>query len=311
VLDLASLSLGEGDVVSIRAIVQDGNRLTGPGLATSDTRTFRIARADEYDSVSVEAAAPARIDSSAMSQRMIILMTERLVREQSGLTRPQLVRRSTEIADLEDRIRLRVHEILFPSEAAGGTAGGDQGSAPETHGHSEEENGPKNADLLAAYNALWEAVRSLRIAEPAPALPPMRVALAALDKVRLANRLYLRGTPPPVIVDLARVRMTGKEKGAGSLRSPLLPADSARARLAVSFAAALDLLPGRSAEAVRALTLLQVDALASAPPFGVALGEALDAFRRGRDATLPLLRARRALLGEPAATPGLSQWGGW
>ena len=45
-LDLASLKLNQGDVVSIRALAQDGNTLTGPGTATSDTRTFRIARAE-------------------------------------------------------------------------------------------------------------------------------------------------------------------------------------------------------------------------------------------------------------------------
>ena len=58
-LDLASLKLVEGDIVSMRAIAQDGNTLSGPGVATSDTRTIRIARAGEYDSLAIEAAAPA------------------------------------------------------------------------------------------------------------------------------------------------------------------------------------------------------------------------------------------------------------
>jgi hypothetical protein len=58
------------------------------------------------------------------------------------------------------------------------------------------------------------------------------------------------------------------------------------------------------------LALLQVDALASAPSFGAALGEAIDAFNRGRDATVPLLRARRALFGAPVAQSGLSSWSG-
>src|SRR4029079_2966171 len=99
-LDLASLQLGEGDVVSMRAIAQDGNTLSGPGIATSDTRTIRIARAGEYDSLAIEAAAPQPSDSSATSQRMLILMTEQLVREQPRLTRDSLVKRSTQIGDL-------------------------------------------------------------------------------------------------------------------------------------------------------------------------------------------------------------------
>ena len=308
-LDLEALGLKQGDVISIRAIVRDGNSISGPGLATSDTRTIRIARADEYDSLSVDAAGPLLADSSAMSQRMLVLMTERLVREQRTLTREVLVRRSTEIAELEDRIRLRVHEALFPDEARTGAPDGPAGAAPDAHAHSESE-GPGNPMLIRAYNALWEAVRSLRIAEPAPALPPMRRALAALDSARLANRLYLRGAPPKVVVDLARVRMSGKEKGSASTRTPLSPADSLRARLAVRFAEALELLPDSAGQAVRALTLLQVDGLAVAPSFGSALGDAIEAIRRGRDATLPLLRARRALYGEPIATPGLGAWSG-
>jgi hypothetical protein len=61
---------------------------------------------------------------------------------------------------------------------------------------------------------------------------------------------------------------------------------------------------------VRAFALLQVEGLASAPSFGAALGQAVEAFRRGGDATLPLQRARRALSGEPAATAGLPAWAG-
>jgi hypothetical protein len=307
-LDLSTLKLNQGDVVSIRAITQDVNTLSGPGLATSDTRTYRIARADEYDSVSVDPAGPLPVDSSAMSQRMLIQMTEKLVREQKGLTRQELVRRSTEIGDLEDRVRKRVHEILYEQEEEEP----QPGAPPEldAHDHSDEPVPAHNSDLLVAYNALWEAVRSLQIAEPEPALPPMRVALKALDRARLANRMYLRGLPPKVIVDLARVRMTGKEKGSANVRTPLSPADSARARLERRFSQAVELLQSNPEEAVRAFTFVQVDALSTSPSFAAAVGEAVVAFRRGRDATAALLRARRALSGEPSASPGLPSWSG-
>ena len=315
-LDLASLKLNQGDVVSIRAITQDVNTLTGPGLATSDTRTYRIARADEYDSVSIEAAGPTPVDSSAMSQRMLILMTEQLVRDQKKLSRPELVKRSTEIGDLEDRIRKRVNEILFDQEGGGGAHGHEpepgEPEIPGEHEHSDEAVPVGSSDLLEAYNALWEAVRSLQIAEPAPALPPMRVALKALDRARLANRLYLRGLPPKVIVDLARVRMTGKEKGSPNIRTPRTPADSARVRLERRFSDAIELIQTKPADAIRAFTMLQVDGLSEYPSFASAVGEAVDAFRKGRDATMPLLRARRALSGDPSSAPGLPLWsGGW
>ncbi len=312
-LDLASLKLGQGDVVSMRAISHDRNSLSGPGIATSDTRTFRIARADEYDSVSVEAAAPASIDSSAMSQRMLIVMTEELVRREKTLSRAELVKQSTAIGDMEDRIRKRVDAILNASDSPD-----DQAHLEEAgHVHSENENaGPANKDLLEAYNALWEAVRSLQIAEPAPALPPMRVALKALDRARLANRLYLRGIPPKVIVDLDRVRLAGKEKGFSSVRASRTAADTVKSRLAARFSDAIELLDGPPANAVRVLTLLRVEAISVAPSFAAALGDAVEALRSGSDATVPLMRARRALEGEPNGVSGLSSWsgsasGGW
>jgi len=315
-LDLASLKLNQGDVVSIRAIAQDGNTLTGPGLATSDTRTFRIARADEYDSVAVDAAAPLPVDTAAMSQRMLIAMTEKLVKEQKKIARSELVRRSGQIGDLEDKIRKRVEEILYELE------GGEEGAEAEQPGtppdpsktlegeESDQVRAVKNPDLMEAFNALWAAVRSLQIAEPDSALPEMRIALKALDRARLANRLYLRGMPPKVVVDIARVRMSGKEKGNTNIRTPRTATDSTRVNLEKRFSDAVELIESKPADAVRAFTLMQVDALSVSPAVATALGQAIDAFRKGRDATLPLLRARRALSGEPAASSGLPAWSG-
>lgn len=310
-LDLASLKLGEGDVLSMRAIAQDGNTLSGPGVATSDTRTIRIARAGEYDSLAIEAAAPEPIDSSATSQRMLILMTEQLVREQPKLSRDSLVKRSTRIGDLEEGIRRRVHEILTenPEEIVTEKPGDSAATVQEMEA-PEEITGTKNPDLVTAYNALWQAVRSLQIAEPSPALPPMRVALAALDRARVANRLYLRGAPPRIIVNLDRVRLTGKEKGSHNTRSPRPFTDSTRIRLSARFNAMLDLIEKQPARALTEMALMRVDALTTFPAFASALGEASDAMRAGKDATLPLLRARRTLEGPPSVTPGLPAWTG-
>jgi len=58
------------------------------------------------------------------------------------------------------------------------------------------------------------------------------------------------------------------------------------------------------------LALMRVEALSTLPSFAAALGEATDAIRAGRDVTLPLLRARRALYGQPKLTPGLPLWTG-
>jgi hypothetical protein len=310
-LDLASLKLVEGDIVSMRAIVQDGNTLTGPAIATSDTRTIRIARSGEYDSLAVEAAAPPPLDTSVVSQRMLILMAEKLVREQPNLAHEELVKRSTEIGDLEDGIRKRVRDILSDGEeSAVQQQAGDQAATVEEMESPDQINGTKDPDLAEAYKTLWEAVRSLKIAEPTLALPPMRAALKALDRARLANRLYLRGLPPRIIVDIQRVRLAGKEKGSPNTRSPRSFADSTRVRLSARFGAVLDLIEKQPARAITELSLMRVDALSSVPDFATALGEVTDAIRSGKDATLPLLRARRSLNGLPEVTPGLPAWTG-
>jgi hypothetical protein len=310
-LDLASLNLGEGDVVSMRAVANDGNTLTGPGVATSDTRTIRVVRASEYDSLAVEAAAPPPLDSSATSQRMLVAMAEQLVREQPKLARPDIVKRSTNIGELEDRIRRRVREILTDGEETPVQEQPDSlGATVQEMESPDEISGTKNPDLKAAYNSLWEAVRSLRIAEPSAALPPMRAALKALDRARLANRLYLRGTPPKIIVDLNRVRLTGTEKGSSSTRSPRSFADSTRARLATRFEGLLQSIDKDPARAISELALLRVEALTALPDFATALGDVSDAIRNRRDATVALLRARRALEGPPVVTPALPPWAG-
>ena len=301
-LDLKSLKLSQGDVVSIRAIVRDANTLSGPSIGTSDTRTIRIARADEYDSVSIEAVAPPPVDSSAMSQRMLIVMTEALVKKEKTISREEWVKQATNIGTMEDRIRRRVYDILYQTES--------QDAPSDTEEAESEVHAIANKDLKEAYDALWDAVRSLQIAEPKPALPPMRIALKALDRARLAQRLYLRGTPPKIIVDLQRVRLTGKEKGSSNVRTPRSFADSARVRISARFSAALDLIEKQPARAMTELALMRVDALSSLPDFAAALGQATDAIRAGRDATLPLMRARRALDGAPEATPGLPLWSG-
>jgi ribosomal protein L13E len=249
---------------------------------------------------------------------MLIMMTEKLVKEKKTITRGEFVRRSGEIGDLEDRIRKRVEEILYELEGGGEAAEEEEAGTPPDPSktlegeESDQVRAVQNPDLFEAFNALWAAVRSLQIAEPDSALPPMRIALKALDRARLANRLYLRGIPPRVVVDIARVRMSGKDKGSASTRTPRTPQDSLRANLERRFSDAVELIPSKPQEAVRAFTLMQVEALTVSPQVASALGEAIDAFRKGRNATLPLLRARRALAGDPSGAAGLPAWsGGW
>jgi hypothetical protein len=87
-LDLAAMSLGPGDIVHVRAVARDKHPLASREAGVSETRSFRIARPSEYDSVAVEPAPPPEVDKSLMSQRMLLMLTERLLSRRPRLTTP-------------------------------------------------------------------------------------------------------------------------------------------------------------------------------------------------------------------------------
>jgi hypothetical protein len=329
-----SLKLAAGDVVHLRAFARDANTVNGPSIGYSETRALRIVRADERDSVAVDAAPPPEADASLVSQRMLIILTEALQARRDRMTRPNVVAESRRLAADQKKLRRSVGDIIF-------TRLGTEPDAEHVHGpgdaHDAGDMTPAellraaeraniagreealdfqrdespivaiNRPLLEAYNHMWDASRELDIGEPGRALPPMRAALAAIQRARQAERIYLRGRAAPVIVDVAAVRLQGKESGDGSERSPRFPLE--RREEMLRFTRAIDLLASAPQQGIDSLLLLRVDLLADRPSAAQPLGESIDLLRSGRDATAALGRARRALLGEPVAVPGLGRWG--
>ena len=334
-LSLDSLDLKPGDIVHLRAVARDANDASGPGVGTSETRSLRIARIDEYDSVAVDAAPPADADKSIVSERMLIMLAEALQKKRPALQRDAFVGESRSIASDQKRLRRSVGEIVFTR--LGGDPTGEEhtdddpparaktmaemlaraDSATNVSGAALDFEGGEspvvavNKPLLEAYNAMWDASTELELGEPARALPHMRLALAAIQKARQAERLYLRGQPPAVVVDLNKVRMSGKDKGSASKRRPLTSSDSATQARADRFVSIVELAGKLPAAAADSLLLLRIDALPDNPAFAAALSDAASAIRRGKsdDATLALTRARRALSGAPAARDSIARWG--
>ena len=343
-LRLDSLNLVAGDVLHLRAVARDANAVSGPGTGASETRSIRVARAGEYDSVAVEGAPPPEVDKSLLSQRMLILAAERLHARRNSIARPQMVSESRSIASDQARLRQRVGELVFirlegedtgehahgpgdghehgpddlaamtPEQlmAAAEAATAHDGSAPLDFAEGESPIVNVNRPLLEAYNAMWQAGSELEQGSPGSALPHMRAALDALQRARAAERVYLRGRPPAVIVDVADARMKGAEQGTPAMREPPAGGTDAAVRRARRFDHALELLARRTDAATDSLLLLRLDALGDAPSFAAALGEAIEALRTGRDATGAIVRARRAMAGEPQTRRSLPAWGaGW
>jgi len=340
-LSLDALELKPGDFVHVRLVARDRNTVSGPGVGVSETRTIRVARTGEYDSLAVEGAPPPEVDKSALSQRMLLLLTERLEARRPRLSRETVVRESQAIARDQTALRKRVGELIY-TRLGEGVDGEHSHFAGDGHEHGVEgkldpadllaqaskatgggeptmldfegDETPVvavNQPLLEAYNHMWDASRELEVGAPGRAIPPMRRALVALQKAREAERIYLRGRPPAVVVDVARARLQGKDSaGVVSGRTPREDIDAAAAARARRLDRALLLLDAQPAAAVDSLLLLRVDALADAPALAGALGDAIEGLRGGRDATDALRRARRLADGEPRTAPGLPAWSG-
>lgn len=342
ILDVATLGLGPGDVVHLRAVASDGLTPPAPDSArawrgTSQTRVVRVARAGEYDSVAVEGAAPPEVEG-AISQRMLLQLTEELQKRQARLS-PATVRvEARRIAVDQIRLRKRVGAIIFARLGGGGSGEEAEGGADErldgrldpesllaraseatniTGAELQEQEGEDapviaiNRPLLEAYNHMWDAQRGLEVTTLPAAIRAMHRAIAALQKARAAERVYLRGRPPTVVVDVSRVRLTGKGAPVAlAARVPRPGVEGARRALGRRLRSVGMIARRDAIAAADSLLLLRVASLTDAPDAAAALGDAADALRRGRDPGAALARARRQLAGAPRAQ-GLGRWTGW
>lgn len=335
-LSLDSLALKPGDVLQMRAVARDGNTVTGPGVGSSETRALRVARVGEYDSVSVDPAPPGDPEGQVLSQRMLITLTEALEKRRPRIARPTLLSESQRIAADQARLRKRVGDIVFlraggeplseesnigapvgkrtPDELLARAREATRSTAGETMDVEGDETPilAVNKPLLEAFNAMWDAGRALELGDTRQALPPMRRALAAIERARRAERIYLRGRPSAVIVDVARVRLAGKDRGAPALREPRPIADPMRRRRAEQFAHATASLARDPGAAADTLLVMRVAALETEPTLAAALDSAARAIRRGDAGAIALAwtRLRRALGGTPMLRESLSAWEG-
>lgn len=336
VVMIDSLRLAPGDVVHMRLVGRDRNPARDAGTGASETRVVRIARTGEYDSVAVEGAPPPEADTSAISQRMLILLTEALVRREPRLSRDTVIRESRAIGDDQSRLRRRVGEIVFSrltgEEGAEHSHEGEEERGKMTaeellraaeeateHGAGEvldfsEGESPVvaiNRPLLEAYNAMWSAAGELNIGAPRRALPHMYAALAAIERARQAERVYLRGRPAAVVVDVNRARLAGKRDSLPpAARAPITSRTAAMPSQRLARAAAL--IEHSRQAAIDSLMLLRIDVLESSPAGAAAVGELVAALRQGREAAPMLARTREVIAGPPRSDGAMGAWsGGW
>jgi hypothetical protein len=346
-LTLSTLNLKPGDFVHVRAVAYDLRDDTAFARGTSETRTIRIARAGEFDSVAVEAASPPEADQAVLSQRMLINLAEALVRRRPRLDRATFSAESRGIARHQASLRKQVGDLVFARL-------GDDPSGEHFHGDGHQHEGQElrpaltpdellktaenataaaagrvldfegdetpvvavNRPLLEAYNFMWDAGRELEQASIERALPWMYRALEAIQRARAAERLYLRSRPPRAVVDVDRVRLEGREKGTPAAREPRTSLGSspatgvARAALA-RFARIISLARTDPAAAADSILLLRIELLGSLTPAAArAAADAAVALRAGRDAAASLSLFRRSLGPSLATSDSMPRWSG-
>src|SRR6187397_1649456 len=104
-------------------MVRDAHPMAGREAGTSETRSFRIARQSEYDSVAVEPAPPPDVDKSLLSQRMLLMLTEKLEKRRPQLALSVLREESRILARDQGRLRQAVGDAVF--QRLSGEAGGE------------------------------------------------------------------------------------------------------------------------------------------------------------------------------------------
>ena len=136
-MDIAALKLVAGDIVHLRAMARDAHPSSAREYGSSETRSFRIARAAEYDSVAVEPAPPPEVDKSLLSQRMLLMLTEKLEKQRPRLDRKSLLTESIKIGRDQARLRQAVGDVVF-QRLSGDVSGEHTHTVGEGHDHGVE-----------------------------------------------------------------------------------------------------------------------------------------------------------------------------
>jgi hypothetical protein len=271
-LDLARLDVRAGDTLVFWVEARDGNPDVNHTARSASLAIAIAITGPEAARLNLGSLRPAEIGKFLLSERLIIMHTEKLHNERARLNRDELMRRSATIAAEQRDFREGVgglgmgngeevggHETppVADSNATNNNATSieqrvreNEDRQTEIHNHGIPEppaGSPASVALMVyAMRAMWDAEDALELGETGAALKAENVALANLKRAQAAVR-YI----PPVrargeVVDLKR-RYAGE---LGEIKTRLeklgrraAPKESlpVRAALADAYAALVDL----------------------------------------------------------------------
>lgn len=323
VLALDALELEPGDMVVYRGLAADRR----PGSLPVESDAFIIEIVAPGEAAAGGFAVDDQRERYALSQRMVIIKTERLIARQASLPQDTLEEEAMLIAAEQRQVRA---EFVF---MMGGELSefSDQSDPfmlheeDEAHGEADIAAGrlanQGRADLTSAVRWMSNAASALTSANLADALPLEQRALDSLQRAFSKSRYILRTLSERESIDLER-RLSGvlTDTARGAVRRPA-PWPTPRLdalRAALVGVAALGARPDlNSASGAEAITLAQRvlgidasdDALQQAAAALIDAARALDAGNptAGRDhvqaaAILLATEARSGLSAAPAAS---------
>jgi hypothetical protein len=292
---LNALGLKDGDMLVYRAAASDAK--PGDRLATSDAffveiSTLGVAAGEAF-------TLPEEETRYALSEQMLIVKTERLLRERPSLAAEAVTERLLNLAVEQRRIRA---EFVF---MLGGEIEDEDVEAEqsiELQAGRLANRGQR--DLRDATRAMSRAETLLTGGDPASALSAERVAVEALQRAFARDRYLLRALATRAQLDPSR-RLTGDRHGARDTRQPLPPSpENRRAAQIVDLLRGIGDAAGRTADRSR-LLVLAASAIAIDPDSNVFRDAAADLQRGALDAASIAVAGelRRVLADPPAALP--------
>ncbi len=239
-LDLARLGLGPGDSVVYHAVAHDAR--TGPeGAAESERFLIEIARPGAV--AAGDFSLPEPEEKFALSQRMVIQLTERLLERRPRISAEQFRDESQGLAIAQRRVRA---EFVF-------MLGGEVEDEFEEAAHSHEVEAGRldnrgQGDLTDAVRHMSQAETRLTAADVREALPYEYRALSALQAAFGKARYFMRTLPATVQIDPGR-RLQGDRARAASSRWAVVPLPEAHRAAALDVLGRLE-VPGTSVASV-------------------------------------------------------------
>ena len=213
-IDLAALGLGPGDSLVYHAVAHDA-RLGAEGAAESERFLIEITRPGAV--AAGDFSLPEPEEKFALSQRMVIQLTERLLERRPRMSDEAFGEEAQALAMAQRRVRA---EFVF---MLGGEVQDEVEEA--AHAHEVEEGRQANqgkGDLTEAVRQMSQAETRLTAHAVREALPYEYRALAALQSAFGKARYFMRTLPAAVQVDATR-RLQGDRTRAASAHWNVTP----------------------------------------------------------------------------------------